>query len=66
MMSHECKVGLSLRVAYQAAFKNEADAERKRRPTTEQTYLRKLAQTAFEALQKCESGCSSCRGQWDA
>jgi hypothetical protein len=62
MMLRECTVGLSLRGAYQAAFQIEADAEKRNQPRRDQVRLRKVAQMAFETLEKHEVGCLTCRG----
>lgn len=62
MMLRECGVGLSLRGAYQDAFKIEADAEDSKRPRKDQVRLRQVAQMAFETLEKHEAGCLIYRG----
>ena len=61
-MLRECKVGLSLRGAYQAAFQKEADSESSKQPMRDQVRLRRVAQVAFETLEKHEVGCLTCRG----
>jgi hypothetical protein len=62
MIPRECKVGLSLRGAYQAAFQKEADSESSKQPIRDQVRLRRVAQVAFETLEKHEVGCLTCRG----
>ena len=58
----ECIVGLSLREEYQAAFQIEADAESGKQPRRDQVRIRRVAQMAFQALEKHEASCLVCRG----
>ena len=62
MMLRECIIGLSLRGTYQAAFRIEADSENSKPPRRDHVRLRKVAQMAFETLEKHEAGCLICRG----
>jgi len=65
-MARECRYGLSLRTAHQAAFQKVVEADATHRSAEDRTHLRRLAQIAFGALQKHEARCLVCGAERDA
>jgi len=62
----ECRQGVSLRTAHQAAFERVVMADRTHRSAEDRARVRTLARIVFEALEKHEARCSVCGVEQDA
>src|SRR5271170_5747064 len=56
----QCSLGLSLRMAHEAAFQKVVVAEVRNQPAEIRGRCKRLAQMAFAALQKHEESCPVC------
>jgi hypothetical protein len=65
-MARDCRHGVSLRTAHQAAFGKVVIADNNPQSSEDREYLRTLARIVLEALQKHEARCSVCSAIQDA
>jgi uncharacterized DUF497 family protein len=65
-MARECRHGVSLRTAHQAAFEKVVIADTNQQSAEDRARLRTLAQIVFQALQKHEERCLVWGAEWDA